>query len=301
LKIIGGLLLKKKRILTMVLILCLSSAIPVLATVVTSIDEIKVYVNGNKMNFPDQKPMINNDNRTLVPVRFISENLGAEVRWNNQIRTVIISYEESIIRLPIGKNHASIGVREVVLDTKADIVNERTMVPLRFISECLGTEVQWNGDKKEIYISTKMPPANPFVGQPFKPSDLPTDDGYPIYASDRVGAKIMYAELGELPINVGGYIIYNVTVDKENINITQHVDEINLIPIGLYMVENNEITRCRNYQYVQKGGTFTYAYPIKSTLDETPTNINTVSHFALFTYENMEFRMLVLPNPAYEG
>lgn len=306
LQINGGVSLKNKHILaTFVIILCLFVISPVLAISNQSQEEIKVYVNGDEISFPDQKPIINTDNRTLVPVRFISETLGAEVDWNNQTRTVRISYEDNLIVLPVGKKQATVGIKEVTLDTKADIVNERTMVPLRFISECLGTEVQWNGALKEIYISTKMPPANPFVGQSFRPSDLPCDGGITggtlIAGSDLPSAKIMYAELEDLPIRIGEYIIYKILTDEKNIKITQFSGWNIPEPIDLFMIENNYLTRNRCYDFAQKGKLFTYSYPITSILDDTPTDISKISDFALFTRDGMEFRMLVIPNPSYKG
>lgn len=267
--------------------------------------EIKVYVNAIQMSFPDQKPIINSENRTLVPVRFVSQVLGATVDWNDQTKQVTIQHEGKTIILEIGKKQAQVGESTITLDTFADIVNSRTMVPLRFISECMGAEVQWNGEKKEIYISTKMPPANPFIGQPFKPSDLPCvggiSNGSVIYGSDKAGSKIMYAELSHLPIKVGEHIIYSVSVDSDNINITQHTENINYFPILMYMVESGQLTRYRGYYANEKGSTFKHSYSIISTLDDTPTDITKISDFALFTYENSEFRILVIPNPAYKG
>lgn len=264
-------------------------------------DEIKVYVNESLISFPDQKPFINVDNRTLVPVRFVSEALGAEVNWDVTNRKVDISHEGKTILLVIGSKQATVETSIITLDTKAEIVNDRTMVPLRFVSECLGAEVEWNGEKREIYISTKMPTASPFVGQPFKPSDLPRDTGTIIFGSDKPGAQIMYTDVSQLPITVGRYVVYSLSVNSEKINITQYCDSTVPQPIDLYMIEKGLLTRGRCYEFMQKGNLFTYSYSIYSTLDDTPTDISKVSDFALFDYEGFEFRMLIIPNPAYKG
>jgi len=142
--------LKKNIISLTILALVMMLAVPTMA----ASDDIKVYVNANQINFPDQKPLINADSRTLVPVRFISEALGAKVDWIALTRTVKIDYEGTTILLVIGLKQATVGTDMVALDTKADIVNDRTMVPLRFVSECLGANVEWNGEKREIYITT---------------------------------------------------------------------------------------------------------------------------------------------------
>jgi len=105
--------------------------------------DIQVNVNNVAVAFPDQKPFINSDNRTMVPVRFISERLGAKVDWIGETQTVKITQEGKLITLTIGSKIASVGSEQVTLDTSAGIVNSRTMVPLRFVSECLGAQVEW--------------------------------------------------------------------------------------------------------------------------------------------------------------
>ena len=116
--------------------------------------DIKVFVDNDETYFPDQKPLINSDNRTLVPVRFVSQALGAKVDWNALQRTAKIDYKGKTILLEIGVKQAAVGTSPVALDTAPDIVNDRTMVPLRFVSECLGAKVEWNGAKQEVYITT---------------------------------------------------------------------------------------------------------------------------------------------------
>ena len=118
---------------------------------------IRVFIDGTEVQFPDQKPVINSDNRTLVPVRFVSEALGAEVEWISETRTVKINYKEKTILLEIGQKQALVGTSIIMLDTKAEIMNERTMVPLRFVSECLGAVVDWEplADAAMINIFTK--------------------------------------------------------------------------------------------------------------------------------------------------
>lgn len=104
---------------------------------------IRVFVDGAEVSFPDQKPFVNSDNRTLVPVRFVSEALGAQVDWIGLTRTVKINYKEKLILLEIGLKKATVGLSIVSLDTAPVIYNDRTMVPLRFVSEGLGAIVDW--------------------------------------------------------------------------------------------------------------------------------------------------------------
>jgi len=116
------------------------------------ISDVSVFVNGKEVHFPDQVPYINKDNRTMVPVRFVSESLGANVSWDNDNRMVIIQRGEDIIKLKIGENKAQVNGKTVSFDTAAVLQNDRTMVPVRFISEALGASVYWNQEKKAVEI-----------------------------------------------------------------------------------------------------------------------------------------------------
>lgn len=118
----------------------------------TELKSVLVYVNGKKVNFPDQQPYINENNRTMVPVRFISESLGAEVEWDDKNKTVIIQKNDKTIKLKIGENKADVNDEIIVFDTKAELKNSRTMVPLRFISEALGAKVNWINDTRTVEI-----------------------------------------------------------------------------------------------------------------------------------------------------
>lgn len=89
---------------------------------------------------------------TLVPVRFFSENLGAEVIWNGETKEVTIVHEDETIVLPIYSDIAYVNGEEYWLDVKTDIIDGNTMVPLRFISEVFDLDVSWNGELREITI-----------------------------------------------------------------------------------------------------------------------------------------------------
>ncbi|MHB8986189.1 MAG: stalk domain-containing protein, partial [Eubacteriales bacterium] len=108
---------------------------------------VKVYVNSGPVSFPDQQPFIDvYFGRTYVPLRFVSEALGAKVDWEENSQKVTISKGEKIISLQIGSKEAVSNGEELFLDTVPLLVEGRTMVPLRFISEALGVEVNWTPD-----------------------------------------------------------------------------------------------------------------------------------------------------------
>lgn len=116
-------------------------------------NDITVKVDGKVVTFPDQKPFVNSDNRTMVPVRFIVENIGAKVEWDKSSNLVTISTSSILIQHIPGRKNAYVNGVEVQFDTTSQIVNGRTMVPLRFISESLGATVRWDAPTRTVDIS----------------------------------------------------------------------------------------------------------------------------------------------------
>ena len=116
--------------------------------------EISIFVDGDCLSF-DVPPIINN-NRTLVPMRGIFEALGYSVDWNEEKQRVIASKDNSMIRLDIGDTVAIFGDYETAheLDVPPLIIDDRTMVPLRFVAEAANYDVIWEGDTKTVFIET---------------------------------------------------------------------------------------------------------------------------------------------------
>ncbi|NMB33743.1 MAG: copper amine oxidase N-terminal domain-containing protein [Clostridium sp.] len=89
----------------------------------------------------------------MVPIRFISETLGADVLWNDKTKAVTIVHGVDVITLEIGSEIALINGNGVTLDAPAEIDNGRTMVPLRFIASMFKKNVQWGGPYQQVIIS----------------------------------------------------------------------------------------------------------------------------------------------------
>lgn len=113
---------------------------------------IPVYVNGVKQTY-DQQPVIK-DYRTLVPIRGISENLGAAVQYRSSDQTVSINDEDTMVTLKIGSKTAYIDGVKKTLDVPAQAINNRTMVPLRFVGEALGAKVAYDSKTQRVHISS---------------------------------------------------------------------------------------------------------------------------------------------------
>lgn len=111
----------------------------------------------------DVQPIIRNDS-TMLPARFVAENLGAEVFWDGENRVVTVKGEDVVIMLTIDSAVALVNGVEEVLETPAFIENDRTYTPVRFIAEKLGSTVNWDGETKTVIIS-----------KPVKASDSATE------------------------------------------------------------------------------------------------------------------------------
>ena len=105
----------------------------------------------------DVPPRIESD-RTLVPIRAVSESMGLEVKWLSETRQVLITAGDDLdagyVLLGIGDKTAIVDDDEVQLDVKPYIDSERTMVPVRFVTESLGANVDWDGDTRTVLIYT---------------------------------------------------------------------------------------------------------------------------------------------------
>ncbi len=111
----------------------------------------KVRVNGSLVDFNDQFPVIE-DGRTLIPVRVISEMFGAAVEWDGGAGEASITVNGTRIVIPLDSNEAYINGQAYPLDVPARLLNDRTVVPLRFIAESLGVTIDWDGDTRTVLI-----------------------------------------------------------------------------------------------------------------------------------------------------
>jgi hypothetical protein len=142
----------KRAIAVLAAVICAAAFRP---TVLLADRDIKVVYNGTKVSFKDVPPMIENG-RVLVPVRVIAELMGSSVNWIEERRLVEISDGNAgiWIRMVVGQDTAMVNLEKVSIDSPAKIVNNRTLVPLRFVSEGLNSEVRWEDSTDTVYINT---------------------------------------------------------------------------------------------------------------------------------------------------
>ena len=120
--------------------------------VVSAEDGITVRISGKTIDF-DVPPQIINE-RTMVPLRAIFEALGASVNWDEATRTITSEKDGTSIKMTVDSSVMYVNDNEVTLDSPACIVDGRTLVPVRAISEAYNTNVDWNGDTKTVIISS---------------------------------------------------------------------------------------------------------------------------------------------------
>lgn len=139
----------KKTVSIILMVVIMTSCICVNAQ-----SDVKVILDGNEVYFPDAKPFIDERDRVLVPIRFVSEALGGMVDWENETRTAIIKQNDDEIRYTVYKPMAYINGEMVVMDTYGILKDQRTMVPIRFISELLGCTVVWDENSSTVVITS---------------------------------------------------------------------------------------------------------------------------------------------------
>lgn len=158
--------------------------------------EVRIFKNGEEINFYNEEgkleaPPFIEDDRTFIPVRKVSETLGAKVLWslNGNEQTIIIILDHIVIKLVVGESNMNIWrnvpdanlemwktenintspekldewknnglpiTETKKLDVKPQVLGDRTYVPIRFISEALGKKVGWDNEESTAYIWTNM-------------------------------------------------------------------------------------------------------------------------------------------------
>lgn len=112
---------------------------------------IRIYMNGIKLT-TDQAP-IEKQGRVLLPLRAIFESLDASVVWNSKTNVVTATKGNTTVTLKIGSKAATINNQNVTLDVPAQTVKGRTLVPVRFVSTALGSNVEWKNSTRSVYIT----------------------------------------------------------------------------------------------------------------------------------------------------
>lgn len=158
----------KRKILS--LIMASAMLISAAATVFAADNSPSVYVDDSLIVFSDQ-PAVIKDDRTLVPARGVFEAMNSKVEWDEETRTVTVISSNNITHIILTIDNPTMEVytftsllhadkNEVTLDVAPQILNDRTMIPLRAISEALKADVQWDQEEYRVDITTENKPAS---------------------------------------------------------------------------------------------------------------------------------------------
>ena len=169
-------------------------------------DEVKVVLDGNLITFDVPAQII--DGRTMVPVRKIFEELGMTVDWNNQTETVSAYKPGIFIELSIGNLIVYRNTVEQNIDVPAQIINGRTLVPARVVSEYAGADVDWSAETSTVYINSTD-----------NIQHMNWNDNYEYYGEIKngkaTGYGILYAKKDNSIAQLGKYIDSQIVVGTD--------------------------------------------------------------------------------------
>jgi flavodoxin len=155
-------------------------------TIILQINNPTMTVNGVDKSIDDEgtTPVILNE-RTLLPVRAVVEEIGGTVGWNGDTKEVTLTYGADAITLTIDSTAAYLNGTLNTLDTAPTIINERTMLPIRFIAESFGFDVVWEQSEQLVTITkaaevtaepTVEPTTEPIIDPTTEPAETVADN-----------------------------------------------------------------------------------------------------------------------------
>ena len=105
---------------------------------------VTVKVDSTDVVFPDAQPFVDENGRTQVPIRAVSGMLDCKVDWDDTSKTATITKENGdVVKVTLGSDVLTVNNKSSQMDTTAIIKDDRTFIPVRFVAEALGLEVEW--------------------------------------------------------------------------------------------------------------------------------------------------------------
>ena len=198
---------------------------------------ILVELNGQPINF-DQPPIII-DGRTLVPLRAIFEALGATVDWDGNTQTVTATRDNKVIKITIGDNKLYVNNNVTVLDVPAQIINDRTLVPVRAVSEAFGCNVDWDGETRTVHITSNKYPTSESVSSKWLGKWVAdSGESLDIYSVSELGLNVKFNHY----LEDGSYISSDIEMvfDNPEKTIASEIDGSHLYGWEYTLVLNDE-------------------------------------------------------------
>ncbi len=175
------------------------------------------------------------------------------------------------------------------------------MVPLRFVSECLGAEVQWDQYARAIYITTLEKPVTAFVGTALKEGVLVRrSTGTSVFEP---GAQYMYVTYEQLPARFGNDIIFSIEPGPQTIAVKQSTS--NMSSRQMLIIQDGLIIGARTGAHGKVVNPFTARYDTQNACDvalgSPRVDLNKVEAFAFRTVKDAKQLFLIVRNPLYKG
>jgi len=142
------------RVCVFLLLVAAMAIAPFVALLGTAASGLTITLDGKPVA-TDVAPYVDENDRTMVPVRFIGEAFKAKVEWDEGTETVTISKDGTVITLVIGSNQLKKNGTVTKMDTAAVLTDERTFVPVRFIAEALGLTVAWDEATQTVVLTSR--------------------------------------------------------------------------------------------------------------------------------------------------
>ncbi|MCL9661085.1 copper amine oxidase N-terminal domain-containing protein [Paenibacillus hunanensis] len=185
--------------------------------------QVEVLLNARKMAFPDAKPFQDENSAVMVPIRFISEKLGAKVGYQQTKgkQTVTLKTDKHSVTLTVGSSTAVVDGESKTYDSKIIVKQQRTYVPLRLVSEGLGQSVDWDQVGKWVWIGSKDAPT--LEGLNFKKNPVSMVTKYFVHRKDAYFLNNIFKEpykdviilkQSDLPIKFDDGTLFDVQLVK---------------------------------------------------------------------------------------
>lgn len=123
-----------------------------------AVDSIEILLDGKKIFLDDSKPFQDTQGSVMVPIRFVSQALGASIGYDkeNGITSVVVKDEKNFVEMKVGQTEALVNGKAKNYGTKIVLKNNRTYVPLRLVGEGLGKKVEWDKVSRWVWIGDKQ-------------------------------------------------------------------------------------------------------------------------------------------------
>lgn len=149
--------------------------------------DANLFIDGKKQ----EADVILKDNRTFVPLRFISENLGYKVQYDNGAKKITISRDGDVLEMKVNSKDFKVNGSKKQMDVATFLNKDRTYVPIRFISEAFGKEVGWDQNSKTAYIGKKPEKLPQQVKSSYVVKEFP-EYGYKLFIPAGYENKIIF-------------------------------------------------------------------------------------------------------------